>query len=560
MPGWFGLLLALLLFIPLSNARAGADATPGAAAFAAARQILDKAKAEAAQGCRRPSDVLVHILCNGQLRIGLRTYYPGFSVRKDNSSFAGFEWDVAQRIAEFIGVRPVGVAVDPKNRIPMVADGRIDLVIATMGHDTLRDKEVRFIRPHYYMSQTAIVGAKDNVVADWQALGGRTVCLPLGSSTNIVFIRHHVQVLTFDRPEQLLDALSFGECAFIVQDDTFFRQFLTDPAWSSRFQIMFGFAPLPWGMAVARTDTDQLAALLDLLSAAFHADGVFLQLARAHDLDLAFLQAQQQRWSSPGCAMPNGVPPNACLIPATDHISTASADSSAPHDKWLDESLFGWLDLGFDLSLLTSPLTSRLLLEGIAYSLALIAGSQLATAAFALILGRLMGTGPAVLRLGFGALTFVGQTAPLPLLLFFGYIVAGGLTPYSGRIALLVAILVIGFYNGCNAGRAIHEAHQTLLQRQSSPEGRRRSFRYAVSIAGVQIVAFLINAAKGSPAAGMIGVPEFLNVVTDLTSYSSDRIAVYLILLIFYTSLVLLVIVLLSAGQERLERRTGRFP
>jgi ABC-type amino acid transport system permease subunit len=73
-----------------------------------------------------------------------------------------------------------------------------------------------------------------------------------------------------------------------------------------------------------------------------------------------------------------------------------------------------------------------------------------------------------------------------------------------------------------------------------------------VSAAGIQLVAFLINATKGSPAAGMIGVPEFLNVMTDLTAYSRDRAAVYVVLLVFYTGLVLAVIFLLSVAETRL--------
>ena len=55
----------------------------------------------------------------------------------------------------------------------------------------------------------------------------------------------------------------------------------------------------------------------------------------------------------------------------------------------------------------------------------------------------------------------------------------------------------------------------------------------------------------------MIGVPEFLNVITDLTADSRDRITMYLMLLLFYVSLVLVVIWLLSVMRARLESRAG---
>jgi ABC-type amino acid transport system permease subunit len=88
--------------------------------------------------------------------------------------------------------------------------------------------------------------------------------------------------------------------------------------------------------------------------------------------------------------------------------------------------------------------------------------------------------------------------------------------------------------------------------------GARGTFRRAIALASVQLVAFLINAAKGSPAAGMIGVPDFLNVVTDLTASSTDRVTVYLVLLVFYASMVLMVILLLSALRTRLVPNAGR--
>jgi ABC-type amino acid transport system permease subunit len=150
------------------------------------------------------------------------------------------------------------------------------------------------------------------------------------------------------------------------------------------------------------------------------------------------------------------------------------------------------------------------------------------------------------MRIGVAGLTAIGQTSPLPLLLFFGYVVAGEVTQYSGYVALGAAVMVIGLYNGANAGQAIRDAYQAA---------QGRSFLAAVSAAGIQFFAFLINATKGSPAAGMIGVPEFLNVTTDLTAYSRDRVVVYLTLLLFYTGLVLAVIALLS----RLETWLGNF-
>lgn len=558
------LIVLCLGILPLSRAALAEGAGAGSLSLTAATRLLEEARAEAARSCAHPSDVLVGVLCEQRLRVGLRGYYPGFSVRGDDGVFSGFEPDIARRIAAFLGVRLVTVAVDPKSRIPMLAGGQVDLVIATMGHTTERGAEVTVIRPHYYVSQTAVVGLLKSAVADWDDLGGRTVCLPLGASSNIIFTRHNIRILTFDRPEQLLDALRFQKCAFIVHDDTFFAESLADPAWSSQFGIKFRFAPLPWGMAVAHEGAGQFAALLGALSVAFHADGVFRELAAAHRLDLSFLDSERKRWADSSCVAANGAPRENCLMPPVDNARPADTSNVARQAAWLEHAAADWFGVKVDLSLFRNRDTFGLLLEGIGYSLALVAGTLMSTTACALGFGRLMVSGAVPIRRSIRALAAIAQVTPLPLLMFLAYVVAGGIAHYTAAIALAAAVSAIGLYNGSNAALAIDEAHQTLLRPAMSPGGPeiaddRQSFLRAVSLADVQLVAFLINAAKGSPAAGMIGVPEFLNVITDLTADSRDRMTMYLMLLMFYVSLVLVVIWLLSAARARLESRAGHW-
>jgi ABC-type amino acid transport system permease subunit len=56
----------------------------------------------------------------------------------------------------------------------------------------------------------------------------------------------------------------------------------------------------------------------------------------------------------------------------------------------------------------------------------------------------------------------------------------------------------------------------------------------------------------------MIGVPEFLGVITDLTAHTRDRFILYVVLLVFYTTLVLGAIALLMAVERRFIHRVGR--
>ena len=99
-----------------------------------------------------PTD-LIRILCAGRIRVGIRDYYPLFATRTGETR-EGYEVDVALAIGRKLGVEVEFVRVNAATRIPLLAEDRIDLAIATMGHNTQRDGQVRFIRPHYYRSET----------------------------------------------------------------------------------------------------------------------------------------------------------------------------------------------------------------------------------------------------------------------------------------------------------------------------------------------------------------------------------------------------------------------
>ena len=140
-----------------------------------------------------------------------------------------------------------------------------------------------------------------------------------------------------------------------------------------------------------------------------------------------------------------------------------------------------WLGLRLDLSTLKQRSTVGLLLEGAGYSLALVVGVVLTTAAFALSLAWLMTHGPTAMRLGVVGLTAIGQTSPLPLLLFFGFVVAGGVTQYSGFVALGAAVVVIGFTTARTLLRPSGMRIRRCRDAHSWQQSRRLAFSFSLS-------------------------------------------------------------------------------
>jgi len=543
------LLLAAAVAAPAAGA-ARAQGSPDAAL----NRLLAEARSTVPAECSRPGiDRLMRILCTGRIRIGVREYYPQFGVISGNERH-GYEIDVARAIAGRLGIAIDFEKVKAATRIPMLANDQVDLTIATMGHNMERDGQVRFIRPHYYRSETTIVGPRDLAVASWADLTGKTVCATVGNGSNAQLVLHDAHLMLFDDPDELAARLDDDTCALAAQDDSFFAYYFTQPGFAERFSQKFGFAQLPWGMAVARDASDRLARALDLISQIFHRDGVFLGFARANRIATAFLEEQQAVWAKPGCNTAVGSSNPACILPPFNPAlpATPFAGNVNAFEAWF-AALTG---VELVLPMLKTVPAWSLFLNGIVNSLVLVLGTLAATLAFALLFGAMLGSHYRMLRWPARAATVTLQSSAIVLTLVVAAALMHAIFPYSAAMAMSAAILALGLTNGGNAGQAISEAMATVRAEHAvAPLAGMAIFYRTLVRSATQIMAFLVNAAKGTPIAAFIGAPELLSALTDITSFSSGRATTYTLLLIFYTAVVMVVV--WGCGHVRivLERR-----
>ncbi len=528
---------------------------------AALAKLLEDARAEAAVpgACTIANvDRLVRAFCENRIRPGVREYYPLFGTREGDVR-SGYDIDVARAVAKGLGVQPAFTRVNAASRIPLLAEDRIDVIVATMGHNTQRDGQVRFIRPHYYQSESTIVGPRALSVKDWPDIAGRTVCVTIGNGSNAQIVSHNARLMLFDEAGVLPGQLKDETCTLAAQDDSFFDYYFIEPDFAARFEKKFGFAQVPWGMAVARTTSaERLARALDLMSQIFHRDGVFLEIARANRISTGFLERQQAIWKRPECNTDTGSSNPACVLPAlnADLEPTPFVGRVVAFEKWVKAST------GVELSLpmLKTMPAWMLFKDGIVNSLILVVGALAATLLFALVLGAVQSSRSILLRWPARAITITLQSSPVVLTLVIAAAVAHALFPYSSAVAIGAAIVALGLMNGSNAGQAIAEAMHTLRAERGSVQGRggiptRELFSRAVNRSATQIVSFLINAAKGTPIASFIGAPELLSALTDITSFASGRATTYSLLLVFYVVVVVIVVWLCGKLQSWLERR-----
>lgn len=147
----------------------------------------------------------------GVIKVGVRTKTPflGFIDEKGNN--AGFEIDLVREIAKRLGVKTQLEPVTSATRIPLLQQGRIDMIVATMSHYRKRDEVVDFSIAYFYTPQTLLV-KKDSGIKNVADMAGKRLGASLGSGTvkNFPKAQPKATVQTFEGWAEAFLALDRG--------------------------------------------------------------------------------------------------------------------------------------------------------------------------------------------------------------------------------------------------------------------------------------------------------------------------------------------------------------
>ncbi len=98
---------------------------------------------------------LEQIMKRGVMRVGMSTFVP-WAMQSREGRFIGFEIDVAERLAEDMGVRAEFIPTKWSGIIPALLTGKFDIIIGGMGIKPDRNMKVNFSRPYDYTGMSIV--------------------------------------------------------------------------------------------------------------------------------------------------------------------------------------------------------------------------------------------------------------------------------------------------------------------------------------------------------------------------------------------------------------------
>lgn len=181
----------------------------------------------------------------------------------------GLDIDIAKEITAIIlgdASKVEFKEVTSKTRIPMLNNGEIDAIIATMTISEERSKEVDFSDVYFEAGQSLLV-KKGSPIKSIEDLDASTKVIAVKGSTSAQNIREKApdaQVLEFENYAEAFTALKAGQGDTLTTDDSILYGMASE---DNNYELVGGqFTEEPYGIAMKKGSDDLVQAINDALA------------------------------------------------------------------------------------------------------------------------------------------------------------------------------------------------------------------------------------------------------------------------------------------------------
>lgn len=166
---------------------------------------------------------LNEITARGTLRVGMTGTQPPFSLESKTGKLIGYEVNLAELLAESMGLKLELVQIPFNSLIPSLQEGKIDLVMSGMTINMERNMKVAFIGPYVISGKSVVTKSITLAQADEAAdlNQGRLRISSLAGSTSERFVKRLLPEATSlpkENYDQAIEALLNDEANVMLAD------------------------------------------------------------------------------------------------------------------------------------------------------------------------------------------------------------------------------------------------------------------------------------------------------------------------------------------------------
>ena len=282
-----------------------------------------------APGAAEPGGVLKKIRDSGQITVGYRESSIPFSYLDDKAQPVGYAMDICGRIVDEIkkelklpALKVNLQAVTSGNRIPLVANGTVDMECGSTVNNAERQAQVGFSDTTFVVA-TRFVGRKADHLRTLDDLKGKTVAVTTGTNT-VKRVREldaaHNLGLTIVNGKDHADSMllmTSGRVAVFFEDDILLKGLAASSPNPDDYALSTeGYSADPYAIMIPRGDPEFKKLV----------DGVIVGLFRSGEIDRIY-----DRWFMKPIP-PKNITMNFPMGPVLKKVIATPTDSPDPAD------------------------------------------------------------------------------------------------------------------------------------------------------------------------------------------------------------------------------------
>lgn len=206
---------------------ASGSTTSDSTATAESAKAEETTAATAANTENEADDELAQIQKNGVLRVGVEGTYPPMTYHDEDGKLTGFDVEVAEKIAEKLGVTAEFTESGWDSLLAGIDSGRLDTVINAVSITDEREIKYDFAGPYFYITQQIVVAADDDSITDMDSLKGKKVANTVTTAYMDILEEAGAELVPISTAEEAASLITSGRADFTTFNSVVFNEYLT---------------------------------------------------------------------------------------------------------------------------------------------------------------------------------------------------------------------------------------------------------------------------------------------------------------------------------------------
>ena len=200
-------------------------------AVLAAAALYLSALAGCSSGKEQPSadgdgDLLAQIQAKGEITVALEGTWSPWGYHDENNNLVGYDVEVAQAIADKLGVKATFVEGEWDGLLAGIESGRYDIMVNGVDIDESRQQKYDFSAPYAYNRTVVIVREDDDSLQSMEDLDGKTTANTLNSTYANVAEGYGANVTSVDDFIQTIELLTSGRIDATLNAEVSFYDYI----------------------------------------------------------------------------------------------------------------------------------------------------------------------------------------------------------------------------------------------------------------------------------------------------------------------------------------------